>query len=60
MKRAFEKIAHEPVFRAEMLVTKDVLSRWSHLVTAFGLQTLLRLSRAFCRSLVVEGRVVGS
>ena len=39
---------------------KYVLSSSRHLVTPIDLHTFLRLTRALCRSLVVEGSVVRS
>ena len=60
LKTAFEKNAHVPVFRAEMLVTPCVLSSSRHLVTPLISIHFLRLTQALCRSLVVEGRVVRS
>ena len=39
LKTAFEENAHIPVFLAEMLVTKYVLSSSRHLVTPFDLHT---------------------
>ena len=47
LKTAFEKNAHVPVARAEMLVTKYVLSNSRHLVKPFNLHTFLRLTGGF-------------
>ena len=44
------------VFRAEMLVTKYVLSSSRHLVMPFDFHPFF-LTRALCRSPVVEGSV---
>ena len=54
LKTAFEKNAHVPVFRSEMIVTQCAfnIAPSRH---AFDLRTFLRLTRAVCRSLVVEG-----
>ena len=57
--RRSKKNAHVPVFRAEMLVTQYVLEVRA-ISSPFDLHTLLRLTRALCRSLVVEGGVVCS
>ena len=50
----------QSLFRFPIVFGINVLSGSCHLVTPFDLHTFLRLPRALCRPLVVEGSVVRS